>query len=425
VGRALELARARADLGAFWSLSAERALTRADEIDRSERAGLAGVPVAIRSDADAGLSGVPVAIKDNFDLAGLPTTGGLQGEHPPATRDAEAVRRLESAGAVAIGKTAMDTLAWSTHGQAEGFPPCRNPSWPELSPGGSSAGAAVAVAAGIVPIALGSDTAGSVRIPAAYCDVVGVKLAPDPELLEGCLPLARSFDCAGVLGESVAACRSGCEALLRRALSEPPALNHPVGVLTDLLDECDPAVAHVCRAALDALAQSGAEVEPVTLGWRAPELGLLLAVEFAAAWAQRAAAEPERFPRDLLSAIERARGADPARVRSVRDELRQARIELERRLGRFSALLSPTVPTVVPTLEAENVATSTRFTRIFSALGWPSASVPCGQDDDGRPVGMHVASTRGLPQVLAVAAMLERGLEKTREKRTPRPRTAS
>ncbi len=252
-----------------------------------------------------------------------------------------------------------------------------------------------------MPIALGSDTAGSVRIPAAYCGVVGIKLALDPDLLEGCLPLARSFDCAGVLGESVVSCRAGCEALLRRSLSEPPALNDPVGVLTDLLDECDPAVAHACRAALDTLAQSGAEVEPVTLGWRAPEPGLLLAVEFAAAWAERAGTEPECFPRDILSAIDRARGADALRVRSVRDELMRARIELERRLGRFSALLSPTVPTVVPTLEAENVATSIRFTRIFSALRWPAASVPCGQDDGGRPVGMHVTGARGLSSVLA------------------------
>jgi aspartyl-tRNA(Asn)/glutamyl-tRNA(Gln) amidotransferase subunit A len=393
VARALKLAQARADLGAFWSLSAERALSRAEEIDRS---------------GGAGLSGVPVAIKDNFDLAGLPTTGGLRGEHPPSTRDAEAVKRLESAGAVAIGKTAMDTLAWSTHGQAEGFRPCRNPRYAELSPGGSSAGSAVAVAAGTVPLALGSDTAGSVRIPAAYCGVVGIKLAPDPDLLEGCLPLARSFDCAGMLGESVVSCRAGCEALLRRSLNESPAVNGPVGVLTDLLDECDPAVAHVCRAALDGLAQSGVQVEPVTLGWRALDFGRLLAVEFAAAWAERAAGEPERFPQGILSAIERARGADPARVRSARDELRRARTELERRLGGFSALLSPTVPTVVPTREAENVATSTRFTRIFSALGWPAASVPCGQDDDGRPVGMHVTCSGPLERALAASALVER-----------------
>jgi aspartyl-tRNA(Asn)/glutamyl-tRNA(Gln) amidotransferase subunit A len=393
---ALELAPRRANLGAFWSLSAERALTRAEEISRS---------------GAAGLSGVPVAIKDNFDLAGLPTTGGLRDEHPPATRDAEAVRRLESVGAVAIGKTAMDTVAWSTHGQAEGFPACRNPRSDELSPGGSSAGSAVAVAAGIVPLALGSDTAGSVRIPAAYCGVVGIKPAPDPALLRGCLPLASSFDCAGMLGASVAACRAGAEALLLRTLTWSTSIDGPVGVLTDLLDDSDEPVARVCRAAVDALRRLGLDVEPVTLGWRAPGFGLLLAVEFAAAWGERADAEPERFTTEIRSAIDRARRADPARVRLLRDELDQARTALAHRLERFAALLSPTVPTPVPTIDAENVATSTRYTRIFSALGWPAMSVPCGVDDESRPVGMHVASPRELGPVIAVAEMIERAAE--------------
>src|SRR5205085_11651682 len=121
-------------------------------------------------------------------------------------RDAAAVRLLETAGAVAIGKTAMDPLGWSTHGQAEGFPPCRNPIDPRLSPGGSSSGSAVAVAAGIVPLGLGTDTAGSLRIPAAFCGIVALKPASDQVPAEGCLPLAPSFDTIGVLGRSVRDC---------------------------------------------------------------------------------------------------------------------------------------------------------------------------------------------------------------------------
>lgn len=393
MARAVELARMREDLGAFWSMSPERALARAREIETSPAAGP--------------LRGVPLAVKDNFDVAGLPTTGGLLGGHPPALEDSEAVRRLESAGAVAIGKAAMDTLAWSTHGQAEGWAPCRNPAWPELSPGGSSAGSAVAVASGIVPLALGSDTAGSVRVPAAYCGVVGVKLSPDPRLLRGCLPLAPSFDCAGVLGRSVRCCAAACQALLDLPLAPPKLIQRPLGVLTDLLDDSEQSVARACRAVLDRLAQSGLELEPVTLGWRAPDLGLLLAAEFGAAWGERAAATPEQFPRDILAAIDRARGIDPVRVRSARDELLAARADLSRRLDRFVALLSPTVPTVVPTVEAENVATSTRFTRVFSALGWPAMSVPSGYDDEGRPVGMHVTGTGGLETLLAVGVLIE------------------
>jgi Asp-tRNA(Asn)/Glu-tRNA(Gln) amidotransferase A subunit family amidase len=394
VASALELARKQSELGAFWSLSAARALARAEEVDRSG--------------ANTVLGGVPMAIKDSFDLAGLPTTGGLRGEHPAASRDAAAVTRVESAGAVAIGKTAMDTLGWSTHGQADGFAPCRNPRWPKLSPGGSSAGSAVAVAAGIVPVALGADTAGSVRIPAAYCEVVGVKLAPDPALLDGCLPVAPSFDCAGILGESVDAGAAACEALLRTPPSELREVDGPVGVLTDLLDDSAEEVAQVCRRMVDELSQAGLDLQPVSFGWRAPDFGLLLGVEFAAAWTDRATAEPERFPKDILSAIDRARRVDPARVRSVRGQLEQTRTDLASRLGRFSALLSPTVPTVVPTAADENVATSTRYTRIFSALGWPAMSVPCGRDDHGRPVGMHLASPGGLAPLFVVAAAIER-----------------
>lgn len=394
---ALELARTRADLGAFWSLADDRALARADALERSAQV----FP----------LRGLPVAIKDNFDLAGVPTTGGLRGAFAPASRDAEAVRRLEAAGAVTIGKTALDPLAWSTHGQADGFPPCRNPRGPRLSPGGSSSGSAVAVAAGIVPVALGSDTAGSVRIPAAYCGIVGVKLSPDPALLDGCLPLAPSFDCAGVLGASVSDCRRACEALLGASVPAPDACAAPVGMLVDLFEDSDPAVARVCHAAVEGLARAGVQIEPVTLGWRAPGFGLLLAVELAAAWHERAAAAPGAFPKDILEAIARAREVDPSKVQSVRQELERTRLGLASSLDRFCALLSPTVPTPVPTVEAENVATSTRFTRIFNALGWPALSVPCGIDSEGGPVGLHLTGTRGLGPLIAIATMIEAALE--------------
>ncbi len=317
------------------------------------------------------------------------------------------MRLLEGEGAIAIGKTAMDPLAWTTHGQAEGFPPCLNPIDRSLSPGGSSAGSAVAVAAGIVPLALGTDTAGSVRIPASYCGVVGVKLAHGSDLLEGCLPLASSFDCAGVIGESVGVCALGGEALLGEALGDHEVIDAPVGVLADLLEDSEEAVARRCRDALGALEAGGLEIEPVTLGWRAPGLGRLLAVEFANAWGERAEAEPERFPADIRAAIIRAREVDCGQIEQARAELEHARAELAARLGGFAALLSPTVPTSVPSVEDEDVATSTRYTRLFSALGWPAISVPCGRDARGLPVGLQVTSAGPVERALAVAALVE------------------
>jgi aspartyl-tRNA(Asn)/glutamyl-tRNA(Gln) amidotransferase subunit A len=326
------------------------------------------------------------------------------------------VRLLHRAGAVVIGKTAMDPLAWTTHGQADGFPPCVNPVDPALSPGGSSAGSAVAVAAGIVPLGLGSDTAGSIRVPAAYCGVVGLKPAFGVLPLDGCLPLSASCDTVGLLAQTVAGCAAAYDALLGRpatansalAAAEHERANGPVGVLSDLLDASDPAVATVCSQAMARMEAAGTSLEPVSLSWWAPRLGLLLAVEFAAAWGAQARADPGRFPPAILTALERGLMVPATRYDEVLAEVQAARQRLKRRLGRFSALLSPTVPVLVPTADEEDVAVSTRFTRIFSALGWPALSVPCGRDGHGRPVGMHVATAGPVEDAVAVAAQVER-----------------
>jgi aspartyl-tRNA(Asn)/glutamyl-tRNA(Gln) amidotransferase subunit A len=311
---------------------------------------------------------------------------------------------------VAIGKTAMDPLAWTTHGQADGFPPCVNPTDPVLSPGGSSSGSAVAVAAGIIPIALGTDTGGSVRIPASYCGVVGLKPAFGEVSLEGCLPLSSSCDTVGVLGTTVGGCAAAYGALVGGSptVGDVPSAGTSIGVVTDLLEASDPAVAEVCARAIRALEQSGAALEEVKLEWWAPQLGLLWSVEFAAAWGARADADASRFTPDMLTTIERGRATPTVRYEEVRAEIRAAREQLERRLGRFAALLSPTVPVPVPAVEEEDVAVSTRFTRIFNALGWPALSVPCGRDRQGRPVGMHVACAGDIGAALAVAALIER-----------------
>jgi len=404
VTEALACAREHTALGAFWSLAAERALDRANMVD-------ARVP---RSAARLPLAGVPLAVKDNLDVTGLATTAGLVGEPSPARRDAAAVRLLETAGAVAIGKTAMDPLGWSTHGQAEGFPPCRNPIDPRLSPGGSSSGSAVAVAAGIVPLGLGTDTAGSLRIPAAFCGIVALKPAWGEVPAEGCLPLAPSFDTVGILGRTVRDCAAAHDVMAGPLAGRPlavPAFDAapaaPVGVLADLFEAADRPIASACERTFPGLEAAGIRLQEVRLDWSAPGFGLLLAAELAETWGARAAREPERFPEDILSAIERAQSIDRLRQEDVRSELIAAHSVLHRRMAVFAALLAPTIPVPVPSVEEENVETSTRFTRIFSALGWPALSVPCGIDASGRPVGMQVASARDIGAAVAVAASVE------------------
>jgi aspartyl-tRNA(Asn)/glutamyl-tRNA(Gln) amidotransferase subunit A len=316
------------------------------------------------------------------------------------------VLRLERAGAVAIGKTAMDPLAWSTHGQAPGHPPCLNPLDPRLSPGGSSSGSAVAVAAGLADIGLGTDVAGSVRVPAAYCGIVALKPGLGAIPLEGCLPLAPSFDLVGVMARSVKACATAYEALSGSHL-DPDAPIARAAVLTDLMDEADDPVADLCRRAVRRLERSGLGLEPIVLRWRAEGFGLVLAVELARAWGEQADAEPERFPPQILRAIERARGVAPDRYGDAMGALSQVRRELGRRLGGHDVLLCPTVAHRVPTLEAEEVGSSTRFTRIFNALGWPALSVPCGHDEAGRPVSLQIASVRSVSSAVAAARMVE------------------
>jgi amidase len=154
----------RGTLNAFRIVRAEAALAEADAADRELAAG-----------ARRPLLGVPVAVKDDMDVAGEPTAFGCAGAHPPVAEDGEAVRRLRAAGAVVVGKTNTCELGQWPFTEGPAFGATRNPWHPGHTPGGSSGGSAAAVAAGLVPAALGSDGAGSVRIPAAWTHLVGVK----------------------------------------------------------------------------------------------------------------------------------------------------------------------------------------------------------------------------------------------------------
>ena len=180
-------------LGAFINVRAEHALTEADAALERLRAGERGP-----------LLGIPIALKDNVDLAGEVTTHGSGGRREPAPADSEVVRRLRAAGAIVLGKTALCELAaWGHFTSSEAFGITRNPWRLDRSPGGSSGGSAAAVAAGLVPIALGSDGGGSIRIPSAFCGLFGLKpqrgripLAPLTDHWYGCTVL-------GGLGRSV------------------------------------------------------------------------------------------------------------------------------------------------------------------------------------------------------------------------------
>jgi aspartyl-tRNA(Asn)/glutamyl-tRNA(Gln) amidotransferase subunit A len=395
---AIDAARREQWRGAFWYLDEAGAADTVAVLERrAESRGNLGP-----------LAGVPVAVKDSIDVCGCPSTGGLRGRARVAAVDSEVVRRVRQAGGVPIGKTAMDPLGWSTRGRAPGYPECLSPVGRGLSPGGSSAGSAVAVATGLVPLALGTDLAGSVRIPASYCGVVGLKPPARGVPSRGCLGIARGFDVAGVLARSVDDCVLAFEAIARHAVPRPRR-RLAVALLEDLMEESDAEVAGVCSDALARAGDSEVDVERMSLGWRPQGYGRVLAYELATTWGPRIGRFPQCFPDEVIESAERGRHVSEQRYQEALLDLRRAAQRLRRRLANYHAVAAPTVPTAVPGAGEDDLGASIRFTRIFSALGWCAISLPCGVDAAGRPVGLQIAGPADkLPGVVAVARAVER-----------------
>ena len=248
----------------FVKLNPEAGLAQADASDRLRPFGGATSPVA----------GLPVAIKDLFDIVGEATLGGSRvlATATPAVADAPGVARLRSAGAILIGRTNMTEFAYSGLGVNPHYGTPGNPHDRTRIPGGSSSGAAVAVADCMATAALGTDTGGSVRIPAAFCGITGFKPSQYRVPLEGCLPVSSSLDSIGPLAPSVACC-----AILDAVLAAEPVRPPAQAELADLrfavptnyvLNDMDASVADAFQGALTRLSEAGARVREIEI----PEL---------------------------------------------------------------------------------------------------------------------------------------------------------
>ncbi|SFQ42073.1 amidase [Amycolatopsis arida] len=421
--------RTQPTLNAFRVLRRSAALREAAEADRRLAAG-----------ERAPLLGVPVAVKDDVDIAGLPTAFGCPGDFPVSAADSAVVARLRAAGAVIIGKTNTPELGqWPfTEGT---FGTTRNPWCPEYSPGGSSGGSAAAVAAGVVPAALGSDGAGSVRIPAAWTNLVGVKpqrgripTAPDPELFHGLTghgPLARTVADAALLLDVAAGTGTRYAEAARR---DPSRLR--IGLSFRIPFTATRTGLHpVVRAAVErlagVLAGLGHEVVPVE-----PRYGLI-GVTFLPRslvgvrdWVRRVPDPALLDPRTLGNARTGGWLGGPA-LRLAR------RIEplLGRQVGavfrRVDVLLTPTTATPPPRIGhftgLTNWATDQAMIAAcpyawpWNVLGWPGVNVPAGPTADGRPLGAQLLGPGGTEhRLIALAAQLE-AVERWFERRPPDP----
>jgi aspartyl-tRNA(Asn)/glutamyl-tRNA(Gln) amidotransferase subunit A len=358
--------------------------------------------------ADAG-EGVRLAVKDLFDTAGLVTTYGsiLFAEHAPG-ETAEAVRLLEAAGYVNVGKTNLHEFAYGTTSQNPHFGTVPNPLARGRLAGGSSGGSAAALAAGLADAALGSDTGGSIRIPAACCGITGFKPTYGLVPLEGCFPLAPTFDHAGPMARDVDGCTRMLEVLAPGFAPAELGLDDvEVGVLW--LEHADPLVRVRVEAAAERCPNRHRldiplpeEIHPAFMR-EAADVHRELFEEHADSYGENVRVKLERCLAVTDVDYERAVAA---RER-YREGLHEAATEVD-------LLLTPTLVCVAPPADADELAlrqTLTLLTFPFNATGWPALALPCGPAEDGLPASVQLAAPPGQDaRVLAAGSALERAL---------------
>lgn len=420
------IGRLNPSLNAFLSVLPERAAGRAAQADQALAAGF-----------DRGLlHGIPIAIKDLFAMRGVRLTAGsmIQNEAPAA--DAAVVEKLEATGAVILGTLNLHELAYGVTSENPHFGAVRNPWNRNHSAGGSSGGSGAAVAAGLVFAALGTDTGGSIRIPAAFCGAVGFKptyglvsrfgTRPLGFSLDHVGPLARTVRDAAVLLQAIAGYDSRDPASVHSAADYVPEadstirgvrLGVPEAYFFDRLDsDVEPAVrGNIARAEL-----LGATIIPVRL----PDInalnaiGQILLLAEAAAVYEKHLKNRDCFGSDVLALLDQGRLLPATNYINAQRLRRKAQIEFRKVWSDVDCLITPTSPIPAPQLGQKTVAiggedqdvraAATRFTRCFNVLGLPAISIPCGVTSAGLPIGLQIVGPPFRDQlVLAVAAALE------------------
>ncbi len=392
-------------IGAFWHVDAEGSRAQADRSDARRKAGRSLSP----------FDGLTIAIKDNIDVAGLPCTAGLAALRGRiALQDAPVVSAARVAGLVILGKTAMDEGALGASGQAPGFPPCENPLRPGFTPGGSSSGSAAAVAADFCALALGSDTMGSVRIPAACCGVTGLKPTAGLIPRTGVLPLSSTLDCIGVLARDARDATTLVSLLAGFDPGDPLSVEAPagwpaiqgagtaalpsarnVGVLAlAALAPLEPAVAEAYAAACARLEAAGVIMTPIDMpAWPMPETrraALLLAEAEASVIHAALIDDPAAASAAYRAALAFGRQASAGKLVKAMETLSRAKAGVMRALGQVDAILTPTEPFRAFPHGQGAGARQGDFTTLASIAGLPALSVPWPAFDGGVPASVQL-----------------------------------
>ncbi len=412
-----QIERLDSKLNAFITVTGEMALREADQRDRELAGGIDRGP----------LHGIPIAHKDLMRTKGVRTTAGsrIYANYIPQ-RDAAIVTRLHDAGAVSVGKTGLHELAYGITSNNPHFGAIHNPWDLARIPGGSSGGSAAAVAAGIVPFTTGTDTGGSIRVPASFCGIVGLKPTFGRVNIRGVLPLGFSQDHVGPLTRTVRDAAIAFQAMLDDSTGYVPPANPDLTGLrigwpkNFFMEQVDPEVETAVRAAFQTAADLGARLIELEM----PDMNALRAAAATCLLVEAVTAvrpyldRRADFGADVLAMLDQGKAIPAIDYIEAQRTRRRIGRQFAKLFEEVDCIFTPTTPITAPKIGQTSVeirgvteevrTAATRFTRVMNALGLPAISIPCGFSRSGLPIGLQIiAAARQEDLLLGIAAAME------------------